>query len=93
MRAFDDAFTAPVNGFADAADFYARCSSKPLLGASARPTLLLAATDDPLIPVANARLLDRLIPKSRLELIDNGHLFVVTRPKETAEMVEAFLQE
>jgi hypothetical protein len=43
--------------------------------------------------VANAKLLHRLIPDSRLELIDNGHLFVVTRPKETAEMVESFLLE
>jgi len=42
-----------MNGFADAADFYARCSSKPLLGAIARPALLLAAADDPLIPAAS----------------------------------------
>lgn len=58
-----------------------------------QPTLILSGTDDPLIPVANARLLDRLIPNSRLKLIDNGHLFVVTRPQETAAIVEEFLAE
>jgi poly(3-hydroxyalkanoate) depolymerase len=58
-----------------------------------QPTLILSGTDDPLIPVANARLLHRLIPNARLELVNNGHLFVVTRPKETAQMVEAFLLE
>jgi poly(3-hydroxyalkanoate) depolymerase len=68
-------------------------TSVPFLWRLRQPTLILTGTDDPLIPVANARLLHRLIPQSRLELIDNGHLFVVTRPAETAEMVEGFLLE
>jgi poly(3-hydroxyalkanoate) depolymerase len=66
-------------------------TSVPWLWTLRQPTLILAGTDDPLIPVANARLLHRLIPRSRLELIDNGHLFVVTRPRETAETVLEFL--
>lgn len=56
-----------------------------------QPTLILAGTDDPLVPAFNARLLARLIPNSHLELIDDGHLFVVSHPKETARTVEAFL--
>lgn len=68
-------------------------TSVPFLWRLKQPTLILSGTDDPLIPVANARLLHRLIPDARLELIDNGHLFVVTRPRETATMVEAFLNE
>lgn len=47
---FDDAFTAPVHGFADAADYYARSSSLPYLSRIARPTLLLSAVDDPFLP-------------------------------------------
>ncbi len=47
---FDDRFTAPVHGFADAADYYTRASSLPVLGAIRRPTLLLNAVDDPFIP-------------------------------------------
>ncbi len=56
-------------------------------------TLVMSGTDDPLIPVVNARVLANLIPNAELELIDNGHLFMVTRPKETAERVERFLSE
>ncbi|MBL0938891.1 MAG: alpha/beta fold hydrolase [Gemmatimonadaceae bacterium] len=47
---FDDAFTAPVHGFASAADYYARASSLPYLDQIAVPTLLLNAVDDPFLP-------------------------------------------
>lgn len=47
---FDDAFTAPLHGFRDAADYYARASSLPYLSGIRRPTLLLSAVDDPFLP-------------------------------------------
>jgi len=50
LRAFDDAITARYGGFRDVADYYARSSSGPLLTAIDRPTLILAAHDDPIIP-------------------------------------------
>ena len=56
-----------------------------------QPTLIMSGTDDPLIPVPNASFLHSMIPDSRLELIDNGHLFMVTRPRDSAGMVEEFL--
>lgn len=49
---FDDAFTAPLHGFADAADYYARASSLPYLSRIRLPTLLLSAVDDPFLPPA-----------------------------------------
>lgn len=67
-------------------------TSAPWLWKLKQPTLVISGTDDPLIPVANARLLAKLIPNSRLELIDNGHLFLVTRPEESAVMIEDFLR-
>jgi len=51
LQEFDDAFTAPSNGYQGALDYYQRCSSGPLLSDVRRPTLLLNATDDPMIPV------------------------------------------
>lgn len=48
--AFDDALTAPLNGFDDASDYYAKCSSKGFLNAVRVPTLLLHAEDDPFLP-------------------------------------------
>ncbi|QCI69057.1 poly(3-hydroxyalkanoate) depolymerase [Phreatobacter stygius] len=68
-------------------------TSVPWLWMLQQPTLILSGTDDPLIPVINAQLLATLIPKARLELIDDGHLFVVTDPQRSAKMVEAFLDE
>lgn len=46
---FDDRFTAPLNGFASAADYYARASSLPLLERINIPTLLVNAGDDPFL--------------------------------------------
>lgn len=50
FRAFDDLVTAPLHGFRDAAHYYATQSCGPLLPSVRRPTLLLAAEDDPLVP-------------------------------------------
>ena len=47
---FDDAVTAPVHGFANAADYYRRSSSLGFLSSIRRPTLLLSAYDDPFLP-------------------------------------------
>jgi hypothetical protein len=49
---FDDAVTAPVHGFADAHDYYARSSSLSWLQRIRRPTFLLSAADDPFLPAA-----------------------------------------
>ena len=47
---FDDVVTAPVHGFADANDYYARSSSMRFLSLIRVPTLLLSAVDDPFLP-------------------------------------------
>ena len=50
LRQFDEAATAPLHGFADADDYYARSSSGPLVSAIRTPTLLVHAFDDPFLP-------------------------------------------
>lgn len=47
---FDNQYTAPANGFADAKDYYAKCSTHQLLDRVSVPTLLIAAQDDPIVP-------------------------------------------
>ena len=47
---FDDAVTAPVHGFRDAADYWRRASSKPWLGGVRLPALVLNALNDPFLP-------------------------------------------
>lgn len=50
IRAFDDHVTAPLNGFADASEYYEACSSARFLGGIRVPTLLLHARNDPFLP-------------------------------------------
>jgi predicted alpha/beta-fold hydrolase len=71
LREFDEAVTAPMHGFRDAADYYARASAGPRLSAIRRPTLLLSAEDDPIVPPAGS------IPPAAA---DNPHLTVLRTP-------------
>jgi predicted alpha/beta-fold hydrolase len=50
--AFDDAITAPLHGFRDAADYYAKCSGRFFLDGIRVPTLILSARDDPFLAEA-----------------------------------------
>jgi uncharacterized protein len=50
FRAFDDAATAPLHGFASADEYYARSSSRQYLPGIRVPTLLIHASDDPFLP-------------------------------------------
>lgn len=52
-RQYDDAVTAPLHGFRDAEDYWARSSSKSFLGRIRRPVLLINALDDPFIPASS----------------------------------------
>jgi predicted alpha/beta-fold hydrolase len=47
---YDRRFTAPLNGFADEHDYWARASSGPYLESIRRPTLLINAMNDPFMP-------------------------------------------
>jgi pimeloyl-ACP methyl ester carboxylesterase len=58
-----------------------------------QPTLVLAGADDPIVPLINAKLLASAIRKAKLHVIDDGHLFIVTRPQEVAAVVRDFLAE
>jgi predicted alpha/beta-fold hydrolase len=60
LRTFDDRYTAPINGFADAEDYYARSSSARYLDGLRVPTLVVNARNDPFLtarcqPVAQAQ--------------------------------------
>jgi predicted alpha/beta-fold hydrolase len=50
FAAYDGHVIARLFGFADAQDYWARCSARGFLAAIRRPTLLISAEDDPFIP-------------------------------------------
>ena len=58
-----------------------------------QPTLILAGDDDPIIPLINMRMLAWRIPNSELHVIDDGHLFLVTRADSVAPIIIRFLAE
>jgi hypothetical protein len=55
VRAFDEAYTAPHFGFADAEDYYHRASAMRVIDRVRVPALVIAAEDDPFVPAAPFR--------------------------------------
>jgi predicted alpha/beta-fold hydrolase len=69
---FDDAATAPLHGFADAADYYQRAACAQFLRGIARPTLIVHAKDDPFMVPHIVPDAAQLSPCVTLELCEHG---------------------
>jgi predicted alpha/beta-fold hydrolase len=88
---YDERVTAPLNGFASAEDYYARCSCRTFLAAIETPTLILHAADDPFMFRHTVPRERELGPGVTLELTSaGGHVGFVTgalpwRPRYWAE--------
>ena len=63
------------------------------LPAVRQETLIVAGTDDPIIPVINARIMKALLPHSRLHLHSGGHIDLVHNAPELAPVIDKFLSE
>jgi predicted alpha/beta-fold hydrolase len=50
LREFDNRYTAPSGGFADAAEYYEKTGARHALSRIKVPTLIIASKDDPFIP-------------------------------------------
>ncbi len=98
VREFDDRITAFYGGYGDAEDYYRRVSPGPRLEAIDRKTLILAASDDPLIPEASMRKWARSEAVT-LQIVDGaGHVGFVGRSKApghfwAADRVLGFLED
>ncbi len=55
IEQFDNRYIAPMFGFEDAGDYYAKASSLPFIRRIRLPTLMIHAVDDPFIPFAPLR--------------------------------------
>lgn len=95
---FDEYYTSKLNGFENAADYYARCNSKQYLHLCQRPTLIINAQDDPFLstscyPVKEAKSLKQLhllMPKH------GGHVGFVDKKTShywNEHQILSFLQE
>lgn len=54
-------------------------------------TLILAGTDDPIIPTINAKVLEKGIPRSTLVTHDGGHIDVILEAETLSQPIEEFL--
>jgi poly(3-hydroxyalkanoate) depolymerase len=66
-------------------------TSLPWLPLLTQPTLIIAGTDDPIIPLINARIMHRLIRGSELHVHEGGHVALVTEAATLAPVVTRFL--
>jgi poly(3-hydroxyalkanoate) depolymerase len=68
-------------------------TSLPFLPMLRQETLVLSGKDDPIIPLANARMMSSLLPHSRLHVFDDGHLGLVTLASELGPVIATFLRD
>ncbi len=77
--AFDATFTAPIHGFRDVNDYYARSSARQYLKQIARPTLVIQAADDPFMTPDVLPSVEELSDAVELEISPaGGHVGFVT---------------
>jgi predicted alpha/beta-fold hydrolase len=98
VREFDDRITAFYGGYDSAEDYYRRVSPGPRLQAIDRPTLILAASDDPFIPEASTRKWARSGTVSMEIEVGGGHVGFVGRARApghfwAADRVLHFLED
>jgi poly(3-hydroxyalkanoate) depolymerase len=67
-------------------------TSLPALPFIRQPALILAGRDDPIIPLANARIMSKLLPNATVHIHEDGHLGLVTSREELAPIVAQFLR-
>ncbi|SNY89504.1 poly(3-hydroxyalkanoate) depolymerase [Nocardia amikacinitolerans] len=65
-------------------------TSLPALPLIRQPTLIIAGTDDPIIPLANPRIMRRLLPHPTVHLHPGGHVDLITNAAELAPVIERF---
>ena len=63
------------------------------LPAIRQPTLLIAGTDDPIIPTVNAHLMHALLPHPQLYLHDGGHIDLITHADTIGPVIDCFLDK
>lgn len=71
---FDDVFTAPLHGYRDTPDYWARASARPHLARIRIPALVLNARNDPFVPI------DSLPAATQVDLTQVGRHVTLWQP-------------
>ncbi|MET0902264.1 MAG: alpha/beta fold hydrolase [Acidimicrobiales bacterium] len=69
-------------------------TSLPWLHRIAAPTLVISGGRDPIVPAVNARILGARIPDATVRVVpDTGHLLLMDRATECADLIARFLHD
>jgi poly(3-hydroxyalkanoate) depolymerase len=94
LRRHAQALWAPSNrGYLYQLIAAAGWTSLPWLRLLTQPTLVMHGLDDPIVPLINARILSALIRRAELHVVDDGHMFLVSKAQDVAPVVHRFLGE
>ena len=94
LRRHAQALWAPSNrGYLYQLIAAAGWTSLPWLPLLPQPTLVMHGSDDPIVPLINARILSALIRRAELHVVDDGHMFLVSKAQDVAPVVHRFLDE
>ena len=66
-------------------------TSLPVLPWIRQPVLVMSGADDPIVPVANARLMAGLINDAQLHVFPGGHGEIITGAGRLAPHIDRFL--
>ena len=67
-------------------------TSLPALPFMSKETLIMMGDDDQIVPLINGKILNTMIPNSRLEVCEGGgHLFLLTHADESVAKLRSFL--
>jgi len=79
LREFDETFTAPLGGYKDADDYYQQSSVASRLQQIAMPTRIIAAADDPVVPIEPMRSAKYGPQTEVIETAGGGHLGFIAK--------------
>lgn len=72
IEEFDEKYTAPINGFTSAKDYYSKCSAKQFLKNIKVPTMIVHALDDPFMTPAILPREDEVSKFVSLNILEQG---------------------
>jgi poly(3-hydroxyalkanoate) depolymerase len=94
LRRHAQALWAPSNrGYLYQLIAAAGWTSLPWLRLLTQPTLVMHGSDDPIVPLMNAKILSALIRRAELHVVDDGHMFLVSKAQDVAPVVHRFLTD